>query len=211
MHIASYHLSWQKRAFDLVVSISLLIALLPLFIAVTLAILFSSGLPIFFYQKRTGHQRKPFFIMKFRTMRKDADEIKKKLLKNNEAPWPMFKMENDPRFTKIGKFLSHTGIDELPQLINVIRGEMSITGPRPLPVEEAQKLPSSWNFRYKTKPGIISHWALAKDRYKSLEDWRKLEKKELINGSLRADLYLMFQSVWFVVRSNLLFLTKQRN
>lgn len=209
MHIASYHQSWQKRAFDFVVSILLLLLLLPLFAVVAMAILVTSGLPIFFYQKRTGYQRKPFQIMKFRTMKKDADMIKKNLLKKNEAPWPMFKMEDDPRFTRIGKFLSHTGIDELPQLINVLRGEMSITGPRPLPVEEAQKLPSSWNFRYKTKPGIISHWALAKDRYKSLEDWRKLEKRELINGSLAADFYLMLQSVWFVVRSNLRFLAKK--
>lgn len=209
MNIAAYHLHWQKRVFDLVLSIFLLISLFPLFVFVSIAVALSSGLPIFFTQNRTGFQKKTFKIIKFRTMRNDAQETKKSLVKKNEAPWPMFKMDHDPRFTTIGRFLSHTGIDELPQLVNVLMGKMSITGPRPLPIEEARKLPSSWNFRYKTRPGIVSHWALSKDRYKSLEDWRKLEKKELINGSLKADIQLILRSVFFILKSNMRFFIRK--
>lgn len=133
-------------------------------------------------------------MIKFRTMRHDAEKLKKGLLNKNEAPSPMFKMKNDPRFTKIGKILSTTGLDELPQLLHIIKGTMSLVGPRPLPVSEAKKLPSSWDFRYEVKPGLISEWALSGKRYASLNDWKMLEKETLKKDSLGYEVSLIYKT-----------------
>ncbi len=129
-------------------------------------------------------------------MRTTAEHEKARLQHKNEAPFPMFKMKNDPRFTKIGKVLSFTGLDELPQLFNIFRGEMSLVGPRPLPVSEANKLNRDWQFRYKMRPGIFSHWALAPHRYSSLESWRRLEKEQLMYGSLWGEITLIVRTIF---------------
>ena len=102
--------------------------------------IFSIG-PVLFKQNRAGKFKKPFIIYKFRTMVTDAEKLKEAITNLNEADGPVFKIKNDPRYTLIGKFLAHTGLDELPQLINIVKGEMSFVGPRPLPINEANKIP----------------------------------------------------------------------
>ena len=105
--------------------------------------------------------------------------------KNNQAPNPMYKNWEDPRFVGIGRWLSKTGLDELPQLFNIIKGNMSLVGPRPLPIYEAKKLDKSWNFRYLVKPGIFSEWSAVVNKISSLQDWKKLEKETLKSGGIK--------------------------
>jgi lipopolysaccharide/colanic/teichoic acid biosynthesis glycosyltransferase len=193
--ISPYYFSWKKRLFDIALSVLGITLLWPLLILVSIAIFVTAGWPIFFFQKRVGQHKKVFSIIKFRTMKIGSESKRRILLKKNEAPWPMFKLQNDPRYTKIGRFLSRTGVDELPQLINILKGEMSLVGPRPLPVYEAKKLPENWNFRYKVKPGIISEWVLNKKRYHSLTIWKKLEERTIVNGGVSYDIKLGFRTL----------------
>lgn len=113
----------------------------------------------------------------------------------------MFKIAHDPRHTRFGYLLSRSGLDELPQLINILKGEMSFIGPRPLPLYEAKKLPKSWDFRYSVKPGIVSEWAISPQRYQSLRTWKKLEEKTLQKGSLKEDLLLLFKTIQYLFGS----------
>jgi len=205
----SYFHSWQKRTLDICLSLTLLCILAPIFCGVVLVVLATSGFPVLFWQERLGHQKQPFKMLKFRTMHLDAEERKKKLEKHNEAPWPMFKMQRDPRFTKIGRYLSHVGLDELPQFFHILTGKMSFIGPRPLPTAEAEKLPKNWNFRYDVKPGILSEWALAPDRFKSLNRWRELELATLKKGSLKNDILLIMRSCVFMLRIDRRFFFKK--
>ena len=175
-----HYLSQLKRLFDLVLAILLSIFISPIILMISLIVLITAGFPIIFKQKRTGQNGKTFTIFKFRTMKKNASLIKHKYLKMNEAPKPMFKIHNDPRFVGFGQFLSKSGFDKIPQLLNVIKGEMSFVGPRPLPVKEALALPKSWKyFREKVRPGVFSEWTLAEERHSSLKKWRMLEEKTL--------------------------------
>jgi lipopolysaccharide/colanic/teichoic acid biosynthesis glycosyltransferase len=136
-------------------------------------------------------------------MVKNAELLRSKNQKHfaelNYAPAPMFKIKNDPRFLKIGKFLSHSGLDELPQLINILKGQMSLVGPRPLPTNEAQtlkKIDPDWYFwRHQVKPGLFSLWVLNNERHKNLEAWRGLEKKTLALN-LKQQYFLIFQIIW---------------
>lgn len=124
-------------------------------------------------------------------MKPGSDEIKSKYCQYNQAPSPMFKIHNDPRFTKLGRWLSHSGLDELPQLINVIKGDMSLVGPRPLPLKEAEKIPSSWQWRFQVKPGLFSYWSLSTCRHESLEKWKQLERDTVQKGGIVSDLTLI--------------------
>jgi lipopolysaccharide/colanic/teichoic acid biosynthesis glycosyltransferase len=203
MEIHDYYSSKRKRLFDIAVSLILLPILLPLFAALCLLVFIESGKPVIYKQLRVGKNKKKFTIFKIRTMRRGASLFQQKLAILNEAPPPMFKISNDPRFTKIGKKLSRTGLDELPQIINVLKGEMSLIGPRPLPVREANKLNESWNFRYLVNPGLLSKWALSSKRHESLQEWRKLEINELKSGSIYDELQLILDSVNKVIIKNL--------
>src|SRR3990167_2504654 len=111
-----------------------------------------------FKQKRIGKDEKPFTMYKIRTMQADAEYIKHTLLKKNQADGPVFKIKNDPRFTGIGRVLAQYGVDELPQIFNIIKGEMSFVGPRPLPVDEAKKIPQKYQIRQWLLPGITFLW-----------------------------------------------------
>lgn len=192
MKIHAYYFSWQKRTFDIVLAIILLLVLSPLLLVLIATNLLSVGWPIFFLQERAGKHKKPFWIIKFRTMQLNAHLQRKKYAKLNQAPAPMFKIYNDPRFVGFGKFLSQSGLDELPQLINILRGEMSFVGPRPLPVEESVALNKGWDFRYLVRPGIFSDWAIANNRNQSLEQWQKLEKDGLKKGGVVEEVGLMW-------------------
>jgi lipopolysaccharide/colanic/teichoic acid biosynthesis glycosyltransferase len=185
----------RKRFFDFSLAILLLILLSPLLVLIATIILLLSGKPIFFQQKRMGQRQQKFTMIKFRTMYHQAHRDQKKFAKQNESPFPAFKITNDPRFVGIGRMLSKTGLDEIPQLINIIRGEMSFIGPRPLPISEAIALPLHWHHRHLVKPGILSLWALAPERHKSLLAWKKLEIETLSHGSVKHDLQILWKSL----------------
>lgn len=191
MNIHPYYYSWQKRAFDVSTATLLLLLIFPFGLLISLVIYASSGHPVFFTQRRFGKDKKIFTIYKFRTMHNNAEKLRSRYEKYNEAPAPMFKIESDPRFTGLGKWLSNYGIDELPQLLNILKNEMSIVGPRPLPIAEADKLDANWDFRYLVKPGILSDWALSSQRHSSLRAWRKLEEHQLLSGSIFTDIKLI--------------------
>lgn len=200
MRIHPYYFSWQKRALDTAGAISLLLVLAPVYVVIGVTILFSSGRPIIFAQKRLGKNKLPFTMYKFRVMYVGAEKHQWRYRPLSQAPEPMYKNWQDPRFVGIGKWLSKTGLDELPQLWNILRGEMSFVGPRPLPIKEARRLPDDWNFRYQVKPGIFSHWSMDPHPHTSLSAWKKLERETLKQGGMKIDLRLLAQTllkIWF--------------
>jgi lipopolysaccharide/colanic/teichoic acid biosynthesis glycosyltransferase len=174
----------------------MLLAAVPVLAAAGLCVLLADGWPVMFAQKRTGKDKKTFIIYKIRTMVKNAEVIKKRLLHLNQAPAPMFKIFNDPRFIPGGKFLSTTGIDELPQLWNVVKGEMSLVGPRPLPVSEAKKLGKPWQFRFLVRPGLFSEWTVDGRRHKNGLIWKKLEQETVFHGNIVTDLSLILRTIF---------------
>ena len=171
----------------------LLIVLLvtPVITVISLLIFIVSGLPIFYAQKRVGLNGIPFMLYKFRTMHVGAEKLQVKLKAQNEAKGPVFKIRHDPRFTAIGGFLSHTGLDELPQIINIFLGHMAIVGPRPLPVAEVKKLLPWQKERHKIKPGIISPWIVNGYHSQKFDDWMKSDLEYALKKNQVYDLYLM--------------------
>ncbi|MGN6545307.1 MAG: sugar transferase [Aureliella sp.] len=168
---------WWKRTLDIVgASVGLLVAL-PLIAVAALIIRWTSPGPAFFAQERIGFLGERFRIYKLRTMVVDAEKLKSQLLERNERDGPAFKMRNDPRITRIGRFLRSTGLDELPQLWNVLIGDMSLVGPRPLPVEEAEQCEHWQRARMDTKPGLTCYWQLAKSRKMSFVEWMRLDMR----------------------------------
>ena len=160
------------RFFDVVLSIIALIILSPLLLITALVILITSGRPILYIHTRIGKDRKPFKLYKFRTMVKDAHKMRELLQDKNEAQWPFFKMTNDPRITKVGKILRKTSIDELPQLINIIKGDMAIVGPRPLPPEEASVCDDR---KFAVRPGLTGPRQLVRYKAVSVEERDAME------------------------------------
>lgn len=203
--VSPYFSSSQKRLFDLFLSLSILWFFWPFLVCIAVLIVLDSGWPIFFLQERVGQNKKSFLLYKFRTMHLGSEQLQSSLSDQNQAPSPMFKVVDDPRFTRLGRLLSRTGVDELPQLINILLGEMSWVGPRPLPVKEAKKLPSSWDFRYSVLPGITSLWAINTFRYQNLDKWRQLEVETVRTGSVSSDIKLLIQTALYIAglhRSN---------
>jgi lipopolysaccharide/colanic/teichoic acid biosynthesis glycosyltransferase/endonuclease/exonuclease/phosphatase family metal-dependent hydrolase len=179
----------------------LLIVLWPVFLIIGLLVWLFSGWPVLYFQKRSGLLGKEFWIIKFRTMRVDADKTKKRCEYLNEADGPVFKIRNDPRLTGIGKFLSHSGLDELPQLINVVRGEMELVGPRPLPVEESKKIDKKYlSVRESVKPGIISLWVLGGYHKISFEEWMKSDMKYIKNKTGWGDVVIVIRGVGMLLK-----------
>ncbi len=180
-----------KRIFDIVASIVGLIVLAPLFLVVAILIKREDGGPIFFVQERTGLNNKPFKMYKFRTMCENAAEMHKFLLEQNELDGPAFKMKEDPRITHIGKFLRHTSIDELPQLLNILKGEMSVVGPRPLPVYETDQMTDFQNTRHLVQPGLTCYWQVMGRTEVPFEEWMELDQKYLEKRSVATDIGLV--------------------
>lgn len=178
----------------------LLVAAMPLLILVAAFSAFIHGFPLLYRQKRTGINGKSFIMYKFRTMVAGAERMQKKYARQNEADGPVFKIRDDPRFTRLGTFLSHSGLDELPQLVNVIRGEMAILGPRPLPVKEAAKLAPWMRERHCVKPGIISPWVLDGYHSRPFDEWMESDIRYTKEKSLWYDLVLFGKAVAFVAK-----------
>jgi lipopolysaccharide/colanic/teichoic acid biosynthesis glycosyltransferase/NDP-sugar pyrophosphorylase family protein len=189
-----------KYLFDFIVSFLLIIIFSPLFLAISLLIKSTSSGSIFFRQKRCGKDGKEFIMFKFRTMIEKAEEKKEKLIEMNECDGPMFKITNDPRITKTGKFLRKNFLDELPQLFNVLKGEMSLVGPRPLALEE-MKYCSYWRHnRLKIKPGITGLWQINKQNRNSFTQWIKCDNYYVANRCFWLDIVIIFKTLLFIIR-----------
>ena len=192
-----------KRLFDLIVSFLALLLLMPLMVIISGAILISSGPPFIFSQKRSGKGRKVFTMYKFRTMVPQAEEIIEKYKHLNEADGPVFKIWEDPRYTKFGKVLAHSGFDELPQLINLLKGQMSLVGPRPLPVLEADKIPKKYQKRFSVLPGITSNWIVAGSHKLSFDEWMKLDLEYVKHWTIKEDIKIFLSTCLLMIKWSL--------
>ena len=188
-----------KRAIDCTGSLCGLIVLSPLFIVAIVAIKTTSKGPAFFRQKREGKDGRPFDILKFRTMCSDAEAQKKRLREFSEQDGPAFKLKNDPRLTSVGKYLRKSCIDELPQLFNVLKGEMSLVGPRPLPVDESFECEIWQRKRLEVVPGVTCIWQLSGGRDTKFSDWMRMDMEYIRRRSLLFDLKLIFKTVFVAV------------
>jgi len=191
---------WQsalKRPFDFIGSLLVLIGLSPLYLLIALLIKFTSRGPVLFRQQRSGLNGRPFTIYKFRTMTADAEERKKDLTALNEMRGPVFKVTNDPRITSIGRILRKYSLDEFPQFFNVLRGEMSLVGPRPLPVDEVKRFDDfSHRRRLSVKPGLTCLWQVSgRNNVVDFKDWVRLDLEYIDNWSLWLDVKIIWRTV----------------
>ncbi|MGL4760499.1 MAG: sugar transferase [Sarcina sp.] len=184
----------SKRGMDIIGSLVGIVLLMPLYIIVAIWIKVDSKGPIMFSQERVGLDGRVFNMYKFRSMVINAEELKEKLKQQNERKGPMFKIKEDPRVTKIGKFIRKTSIDELPQLINILKGEMSIVGPRPsLPKEVAQF--DEWMMeRLDVKPGLTCYWQVQGRDDIGFKEWMKLDIKYVKERSFALDIKLILKT-----------------
>jgi exopolysaccharide biosynthesis polyprenyl glycosylphosphotransferase len=192
-----------KRSMDLILSLLLLIGLSPLLLVAALLIKLTSPGPVFFRQKRLGLNKRIFHIFKFRTMVPDAELKLAELEKLNEASGPVFKIKNDPRITPIGRFLRKTSIDELPQLLNVLTGEMSLVGPRPLPVRDYEGFDKDWQRRrFSVRPGITCLWQINGRSSIPFEQWMELDMQYIDKWSLWLDLKILYRTIPAVLKGS---------
>ena len=189
----------MKRAFDLVAGSIMLLLLAPLFAVVAVAIKLDSRGPVFFRQQRTGKDGKPFRMFKFRTMRMDAEEMKDELRDQNEAAG-LFKIANDPRVTPVGRRLRKSSIDELVQLVDVVRGKMSLVGPRPLVTDEDRLFEGWQRWRYHLRPGITGPWQILGSTRVPLEEMVKLDYLYCANWSLWGDVKILLRTISYLLR-----------
>lgn len=183
-----------KRAFDIGVSAYCLVLLTPLLLAVAVGIRCTSPGPAIFRQLRTGRSGRPFVILKFRTMYEDAAELQAGLQPFNQAEPPLFKLEPDPRTTPLGRRLRRTHLDELPQLVNVMRGDMSLVGPRPVPVEEARQLASIAPSRHDVRPGITGPWQVSGGAALSTRELCRLDESYVAAHCMAEDLRILVRT-----------------
>lgn len=187
----NFYYLYLKQIIDWLLAFLGLLFLSPLFFIIGILIKLDSKGPIIFKQKRAGKNGKIFIIYKFRTMIEEAEKLKEKYNHLNEADGPVFKIRNDPRFTKVGKFFSHTGLDELPQLFNILKGDMSLVGPRPLPINEEEEInPQYRELRQSVKPGLISSWLLNGKHNVTFDHWMRLDIRDIKSSGIKNDLYL---------------------
>ncbi len=190
----SFSYFFIKRIIDLVFSILGIILLSPIMLITAIAIKIESKGPVIFSQIRVGKDGKHFKMYKFRSMVQNAEELKEKLLSQNEMSGPMFKMKEDPRITKVGKFIRKTSIDELPQLFNVIKGDMSLVGPRPNLPKEVAQFSEYHKLKLKAKPGLTCYWQVMGRNSIGFEEWMELDIKYIRERSIWLDLKLIFRT-----------------
>jgi lipopolysaccharide/colanic/teichoic acid biosynthesis glycosyltransferase len=178
----------------------LLILLFPLLVILYIVVKLTSKGHFIFKQRRCGKNKKSFWIYKIRTMVENAENQRSKIKDQNEAEWPAFKIYNDPRYTKFGKFLAHTAIDEIPQLWNIVRGEMAFVGPRPLPVEEAKKVPKKYEARFSVLPGMTSLWIVRGADHQSFKRWMALDLEYVKNKSFFYDLKILLLTLELIIK-----------
>jgi exopolysaccharide biosynthesis polyprenyl glycosylphosphotransferase len=188
-----------KRALDVALSAAALILLAPVFVAIAIAIKLDSAGPVLFRQERAGRRGKAFEMLKFRSMIDGADLLKDDLRHLNEAEG-VFKIANDPRITRVGRLLRRVHLDELPQLINVLKGDMSLVGPRPLPLDEDEAIRGWYRDRLEVPPGISGYWQVLGSSRIPLEEMVKLDYLYIANWSVWGDVKLMLRTVAVVVK-----------
>ncbi|MFY9805026.1 MAG: sugar transferase [Candidatus Acidiferrales bacterium] len=192
-----------KRTIDLVVSFTLLLLLSPILLAVALLINLTSPGPILFGQERVGLNKRKFRIYKFRTMIPNAERIQEELIHLNEMKGPVFKIKNDPRVTPIGRILRKTSIDELPQLFNVLKGDMSLVGPRAMSVRDYQLFSEDWQRRrFSVPPGITCLWQVNGRNLIPFEQWMELDMQYIDKWSLWLDLKILARTIPAVLRGS---------
>jgi exopolysaccharide biosynthesis polyprenyl glycosylphosphotransferase len=197
--------SWQslaKQLLDICGAFVLLLVLSPLFLFIALWIKLASPGPVFFKQQRSGLSGSPFTLYKFRTMVTNAEQFKHELAAMNEMSGPVFKLTNDPRITPVGKFLRKFSLDELPQLWNVLRGEMSLVGPRPLPVDEVKRFDNlAHRRRLSMKPGLTCLWQISgRNEISDFKEWVRLDLEYIDNWSFWLDLKILLLTLPVVLR-----------
>ncbi len=191
-----------KRVFDILCAIIGLLILSVLFFIIGLLIkLEDKQGSVFFKQTRIGKNGKPFEMYKFRSMVSNAEELKASLMDKNEATGPVFKIKDDPRVTRIGKFIRKTSIDELPQLINVLKGEMSLVGPRPSLPQEVAAYSSYERQRLKVVPGITCYWQVGGRSSLSFSEWVELDLKYIRERNLFIDFKLIIKTFFVLFGS----------
>jgi exopolysaccharide biosynthesis polyprenyl glycosylphosphotransferase len=190
-----------KRAVDLLIAVPLTLLLLPAGLLISLAIVIDTGFPVFYRQTRLGRDNRPFTILKFRSMRVGADRERKLLEDRNEASGPLFKIRSDPRVTRVGGFLRKWSLDELPQLLNVLSGRMSLVGPRPPLPEEVDRYSQRQLKRLRALPGITGVWQVSGRSELGFDDMVKLDLYYVDNWSIWMDLSIMLLTLPAVVSS----------
>ena len=188
-----------KRIFDIILCNILLVIFIPFFSVVATLIKTTSSGPVFFLQKRCGRNGREFKMYKFRTMIKDAESVKKKL--KSDVDGPMFKMKNDPRITSIGRFLRRWSLDELPQLFNVLKGEMSLVGPRPLSHDEMIRNNEWKEIRLSVKPGVTGLWQITGKSSGKFSDWIKYDTEYVKKRSLFFDFKILSLTITAVLKN----------
>jgi len=196
--------NWQhlvKRTLDVSVSLLATIVLAPLFVATASLVKLTSSGPIFFIQERVGLNKRRFRMYKFRTMVQDAEQRIAEIEHLNEVSRPVFKIRNDPRITSIGRILRAASIDELPQLLNVLKGDMSLVGPRPLPVRDYAGFSEDWQRRrFSIRPGITCLWQINGRNSIPFDKWMELDLQYIDQWSLWLDLKILAKTVPVVLK-----------
>ncbi|MEM0951983.1 MAG: sugar transferase [Cyanobacteria bacterium P01_H01_bin.74] len=190
-----------KRLIDIVCASLGLIALMPLLLMVAAAVKLTSEGPIFYKSKRIGKNFEPFYMMKFRTMEVNADAKRAELRKKANLDNTLFKLENDPRITKIGRFLRAFSLDEFPQLLNVIKGEMSLVGPRPLMPDESEYFERPYTMRFNVYPGITGQWQVSGRSNLNFNQLCQLEMNYVLQWSLFNDFRILLMTFPAVLAS----------
>jgi exopolysaccharide biosynthesis polyprenyl glycosylphosphotransferase len=190
-----------KRAFDLLLAAIGLMLMMPTFVLIAIAIKLTSPGPVFFLQERYGHRRRLFRMWKFRSMVANAPALMASLESQNEAGGPIFKIKNDPRITPVGRFLRRTSLDELPQLLNVLLGDMSLVGPRPMSVRDVSLFTEAQLMRrFSVRPGITGSWQVSGRSSLSFEQWISLDFGYMDEWSLSLDLKILARTVPAVLK-----------
>ncbi|SDB09886.1 MULTISPECIES: sugar transferase [unclassified Butyrivibrio] len=190
-----------KRAFDVVACSLALVVLSPIFLVTALAIMLEDGGPVFFTQYRAGKNMKPFKIYKFRSMYKNAEAQFQRMQAQNEQTGHAFKIKDDPRITHVGKFIRKYSIDELPQLINIIKGDMSIVGPRPILVNQMEECNAYEKQRLIVKPGLTCYWQVGGRANIKWDEWVELDLKYIKDMSIATDIKLILKTIPVVFES----------
>lgn len=196
-HSAGYH--FAKRVFDLVAATCGLLLLLPLLPVIAILIKLDSPGPIIFSQRRVGKGGRLFTCYKFRSMVRDAESMRSELSHLNEATGPAFKIRDDPRVTEVGGFLRRSSLDEIPQLVNVLCGQMSIVGPRPQIPAEVELYEPWQRRRLEVKPGITCLWQIAGRSHIGFDEWMRLDLEYLRRRSLGLDLWILLRTLPAVI------------
>jgi exopolysaccharide biosynthesis polyprenyl glycosylphosphotransferase len=198
-HYSGCIFGWKaasKRIIDIVISALLLIFFSPLFLIIALSIRISSKGPAFFIQERIGLNKRVFRLYKFRTMVEDAEQKQELFESLNEVSGPAFKIKDDPRITRIGRFLRKTSLDELPQLINVLKGDMSLVGPRPLPIRDYKGFETNWHRRrFSVLPGMTCLWQVNGRNNIPFDKWMELDLEYIDQWNLLLDLRILLKTI----------------